>query len=138
MNRVNAVYALLYNEDNKQVLMVCNKDNNSWTLPGGEVEDNETLVQAVIREVNEETGLIVKPNDIVSINERIFEEEQVQVIFFTFKAEIVGGNISIQYPDEISEIKWVDISTANSLMPYHREGINKLLKNSATYYFQDY
>lgn len=136
MKRVNAVYALLYNKDNNQVLMVNNKDNNSWTLPGGAVEDNETLEQAIIREVQEETGLLVKVGDIVSINERFFEEDKIHAIFFTFSAEIIGGNISIQYPDEISKIEWVDINIANELMPYHKEGINKLLINCATYYFQ--
>lgn len=136
MKRVNAVYALLYNKDNNQVLMVNNKDNNSWTLPGGAVEDNETLEQAIIREVQEETNLLVKIGDIVSINERFFEEDKIHAIFFTFSAEIIGGNISIQYPDEISKIEWVDINIANELMPYHKEGINKLLINCATYYFQ--
>lgn len=136
MKRVNAVYALLYNKDTNKVLMVNNKDNNSWTLPGGAVEDDETLEQAIIREVQEETGLIVKIGDIVSINERFFEEDKVHAIFFTFRAEVIGGNISIQYTDEISKIEWVDIKTADEMMPYHREGINKLLHNSATYYFQ--
>ena len=61
MKRINAVYALLLNDEKNKVLMVCNKDNNdSWTLPGGAVEDNETLEQAIIREVEEETGLTVK------------------------------------------------------------------------------
>ncbi len=117
--------------------MVCNKDSNYWSLPGGAVEENETLEQAVIREVKEETGLMVKVINIASINERFFEKKREQALFITLNVEIIGGEISIVSPDEISEIKWMDISAAEKLMPYHKEGLNKLLTNSATYYFQD-
>lgn len=138
MKTVKVVYALLYNKDNRQVLMVNNTDHDdSWSLPGGEVEENETLEQATIREVKEETGLVVKLKDVASINERFFEHKNEHVLFITFNAEVIGGDISIENPNEISEIKWVDIATAERLMPYHREGISKLINNSASYCFQD-
>ena len=137
MKRINAVYALLLNDEKNKVLMVCNKDNNdSWTLPGGAVEDNETLEQAIIREVEEETGLTVKIKDVVSINERFFEDS-AHVIFFTFNATIIGGDIKIRFVEEISEVRWMDIDEADSYMPYHKGGIKKLLQSSAPYYFQD-
>jgi len=116
--------------------MVHNKDTNSWSLPGGCVEENETLEQAAIREAKEETGLIVKIKDVVAINECFFNEENQQVLFFTFSAEIIGGKISIENPNEISKITWVDIPTADKLMPYHKCGVSKLIHNSATYCFQ--
>ena len=116
--------------------MVHNKDTNSWSLPGGCVEENETLEQAAIREAKEETGLLVKIKDVAAINECFFNEENQQVLFFTFSAEIIGGKISIENPDEISKITWVDIPTADKLLPYHKCGVSKLIHNSATYCFQ--
>lgn len=136
LKSVKAVYALIYNKDSNEVLMVYNKDSNGWSMPGGAVEENETLEEATIREVQEETGLLVRVGDVVAVNERFFQEKNEHAIFITFNAEIIGGEISIERPDEISKIKWVDIHTADKLMPYHKEGINKLKRNSARYCFQ--
>lgn len=137
MRRVNVVYCLLYNKDSKKILMVYNYDTKGWSMPGGAVEENETLEQALIREVYEETGLSVKIKDIVAVNECIFQEKQEHAIFFTFSGEITGGNVSINNPEEISEIEWVDISKANKLMPYHESGIEQLVYNSAIYIYQN-
>ena len=53
----------------RNVLLVHNTDGGGWSLPGGKVEYGETLVEALKREVREETGLFVEVNDIVSVNE---------------------------------------------------------------------
>lgn len=136
MKRVNVVYCLIYDEENEQVLMVHNKDVNSWSMPGGAVEDEETLEQAAIREVKEETGLQVEISDVVAVNECLFTKNNEHAIFITFKAKIIGGKISIESPNEISTITWLDIPTADKLMPYHKCGVSKLIHNSSTYNFQ--
>ncbi len=135
MDRVDVVYALITDKEQEHVLMVHNI-GASWTLPGGTVEPGETLEKAIIREVQEETGLTARIEGIASVNEAFFAHKDSHVLFVTFVISVDHANFSIQLPEEISEIRWVPIEEANRLMPYHPNGVQSLLKGNATYIFQ--
>jgi 8-oxo-dGTP diphosphatase len=135
MENVNVVYSLIYNKEDNTILMVQN-ENSIWTLPGGAVEHNETLQQAAVREALEETGLEVEVGNIVAVNEAFFPERGHHALMITFAAKIIGGNIGIHNKEEILDIKWVDLETANQLMPYHKMGVQRLLESSVPYTFQ--
>lgn len=47
-----------------------------WSLPGGAVETGERLESAVCREVLEETGLVVRPERVLEIFERIMQDAE--------------------------------------------------------------
>ncbi|MFD2762407.1 NUDIX hydrolase [Lentibacillus juripiscarius] len=135
MKRVDVAYALIHDKNNEKVLMVNNR-GSGWSLPGGAVEHGETLEQAVIREAEEETSLTVEVQNIIAVNEAFFKERGHHAIFITFKAEIIDGEASIQDKEEILEIEWIDIQTANELMPFHPGGVESLLNSSSPYTFQ--
>ncbi|CDQ19346.1 8-oxo-dGTP diphosphatase [Halobacillus karajensis] len=135
MDRVDVAYAFIFNEIEERVLMVKNK-GSGWSLPGGAVEEGETFEQAAIRESKEETNLTIETENIVAVNEAFFENKGHHALFITYKAKIVEGAIQIIHKDEIDDIKWMDINTANQLMPYHAGGVESLLESSAPYTFQ--
>jgi 8-oxo-dGTP diphosphatase len=45
-----------------------------WSLPGGLLEVGEPLTDGVVREVREETGLIVEPVELIELLDRIHRE----------------------------------------------------------------
>ncbi|REJ07951.1 NUDIX hydrolase [Halobacillus trueperi] len=135
MKRVDVAYAFIFNEIEQKDLMVKNK-SSGWSLPDGAVEKGETFEQAAMRESKEETNLIIKTEHIVAINEAFFENKGHHALFITYKAKIVKGAIQIIHKDEVDDIKWMDINTANQLMPYHDGGVESLLESSAPYTFQ--
>jgi 8-oxo-dGTP diphosphatase len=74
-----------------------NPGKGEWSLPGGAAEVGETLAHAVVREVQEETGLTVRPTEMVKTLERIFYDNQGRVryhyVLCDFLCEIVSGQI---------------------------------------------
>lgn len=114
MKRVDVAYVLLFDERGENVLMVKNIGEGSsyYTLPGGAVEKGETLEEAAIREVKEETGLDVQLDGIFTVSEAFFEDRGHHAIFFTFRGIIIGGEINISLPEEIEEITWMNPQVA--------------------------
>ena len=79
------------------------KDWQGYTLPGGHVEPGESFVDAVIREMKEETGLdILKPR-LVGIKQ--FPIEDGRYIVLLFKTECFSGQV---VSSDEGEMEWVE------------------------------
>lgn len=129
MNRIDIVYALLLSEDGNRILMVHNTGSrDTWTLPGGTVEQGETLQEALIREVKEEAGLDIKVLDVAAINELRAPGRSKHFLLITFHTEIIGGHLGTNVPEEVSEVEWIELSRADLLMPYYQKGIRSLVQ----------
>lgn len=81
MEEVKVVYALIKSKCN-QILMVDNHEGH-WSLPGGRVEPDETLIEAAIREVHEETGFEVEIGNLIAVERsEICKEESSRYPFY--------------------------------------------------------
>lgn len=86
-----------------------------WSLPGGLVEVGEALSSAVVREVREETGLIVEPVELIEILDRIHREgERVRYhyVIADYLCRVVGG--ALQAASDADAVRWVDRVEWNS------------------------
>jgi 8-oxo-dGTP diphosphatase len=80
-----------------------------YTLPGGGVELGETLEQAVIREVREETALDIAPVDLVGFRQAIARDDSGRVqrhfVILPFAARFIRGEILLN--EELAEAHWL-------------------------------
>lgn len=65
-----------------------------WTIPGGTVELGETLVEALVREMLEETGLQVEPDGLLTVFDRVAREGgrvQYHYVIADYLCHVRGG-----------------------------------------------
>src|SRR5512142_962305 len=99
MPAIAAIIAVI--QDGK-ILLTKREDFEVWCLPGGGVEDGESLAEAAIREAKEETGLYVELTRLVGVYSRIGGMwNDMHAILFA--AEPVGGELNTQ-PGETIEV----------------------------------
>lgn len=75
------------------------KDWQGYTFPGGHVEPGESIVQSVIREVKEETGLTLKNPHLVGVKQ--FWVESGRYIVFLFTATRFTGELRSSHEGEV-------------------------------------
>ncbi|PYY03375.1 MAG: NUDIX hydrolase [Acidobacteria bacterium] len=128
---------------NEQVLVVRRSHpplQGQWSVPGGLVETGETTREALIREIREETSLIVEPLDLVEVFERILRDGDSRVqyhfVVIDYLCRIVSGEACPG--TDVSEIRWVPLEKLQELeiTPETRDVIHKGLnaaRNSSAF-----
>lgn len=90
----------------------------TWSLPGGKLERGESIAEAVVREVREETACTIAPRGIAGIVERIVRDDQGGVshhyVIVDLWAEIVD-RIDPLPGDDAADAKWVAVEDLSRL-----------------------
>jgi 8-oxo-dGTP diphosphatase len=126
--------AALIIKDNQVLLTIRGKEPRKglWGIPGGVVEVGETLVEAVKREVHEETGLIVEPMDLITVFDSINRDDDGRVryhyILFEYLCKYISGDVVAG--DDAPDARWVSLDKLDSLpiMVNTRRFIERIIK----------
>lgn len=106
-----SVMAWIENQFGDVLLLKQKRGNQLWTLPGGKVRMRESLLAALHREVEEETGLKVYS---VALR-HVFDRPEKSVITFLYTARIKGHS-DIVYP-KLNEIETAKFSSGMPKTP---------------------
>ncbi|MGH9076312.1 MAG: NUDIX hydrolase [Acidimicrobiales bacterium] len=115
---VPAVTAVVVDQQ-QRLLLIHRVDNDRWALPGGGIELGESVSDAVVREVNEETGIEVEVSNIVGIfsdpdHVIAYDDGEVRQQFsLAFGARPVGGKLTNS--SESTEVRWIAPEDLNAL-----------------------
>lgn len=119
-----------------RVLLQRRSDNGLWGLPGGSVEIGESVGDAIVREVREETGLTVEVVRLVGV----YSDPRLQVVRYPdgnvvhyvstlCACRILGG--TLQTCDETLDVRFFDPAhLPEDLLPMHRVRIRDAMRNS--------
>ena len=118
------VAAIISNGEGK-ILLQRRSDNGLWGLPGGSVEIGESVRDAIVREVKEETGLTVEVVRLIGVYSdptfqivRYPDGNVVQYISSLFACRILAG--TLQTCDETLDLQFFDpANLPEDLVPMH-------------------
>lgn len=100
--------------NNDKILMLKRMDNGKWTLPGGTMELDESLIDCAVREVREETGLDVQVTDVIGT----YTDPDIRIEYsdgevrreFTIVYYGTASNSEVVIDDESSAYAWIPIA----------------------------
>ncbi len=111
--------ALVYRIQNNEpeLLLVRHKMGGHWSFPKGHVEAGETEQQTALREVQEETGLVIALADGFRQSVGYHPHPAVHKTVVYFAGTPIAGKLHAQ-ESEIAAIAWVPFSQATRLLSY--------------------
>ena len=125
-----------------RVLLQRRSDNGYWNLPGGGLELGESVAQACVREVREETGLEVEIVRLIGvysapeITTMSYPDGRViQYVTSLFECRIVGG--TLEFDEESLALDWFDpLELPTPFSPNHVPRIQDALANKVAAFWR--
>ena len=113
-------------DDNGNILVQDRKDPD-WPgicFPGGHVEQHEPIVDAVIREMKEETGLTIVHPQLCGVKEWINEDGSRYVVFL-FKADQFSGELASSAEGRVFWLEKDEVLKTNWI--WHMDGLMRIM-----------
>ena len=120
-------------KDNDRILLVQENKNEVkglWDLPGGKVKPTESIEQAAIREIMEETGYNIELDSLLLIQNYITLKGELLIIYFN--AKLLNKKQKEYKNEEIKNVRWFTIDEIKKISKKEirgGDGIDRILFN---------
>ena len=104
---MRTIVAQVYVKKENKILMVQENKvgkKGKWNMPAGKLDNNESVIEAAIRETKEETGIDVDVKGLIAIQETVSSLGQLIILYFL--GEYKSGEIAFDN-EEIADVKWM-------------------------------
>ncbi|MBY6185762.1 NUDIX domain-containing protein [Marinobacter hydrocarbonoclasticus] len=112
MNQPRVGIGVIVRRDDGKILIGKRKGAHApyWSIPGGHLELGETFESAAIREIEEETGMIIEDPVVIAVtnNLRTYREEGKHYVSICLLAHHQGDTPVNREPDKCEGWVWVD------------------------------
>ncbi|MFE0022294.1 NUDIX hydrolase [Amycolatopsis sp. NPDC059021] len=118
-NSIAVAVSAFIQDDEGRILMIRRTDNDLYSIPGGQLELGETLAEAAVREVREETGIECEVTGVIGLYSDpkhviAYDDGEVRQEFsICFHARQIGGDL--RKSSESSEVIWIEAIALNDL-----------------------
>lgn len=113
-----AVTAVIRNADGKFLVLKRSEREiahpGKYTFPGGKVEDNQSVEEALVDEVAEETGMVMKPGKILLKDAAFLRPDGQTVKVFSFLCEVENSN-NVTISEDFTDHAWVNLEELRNL-----------------------
>ncbi|MBI3417260.1 MAG: NUDIX domain-containing protein [Verrucomicrobia bacterium] len=111
------VGALIFNDAGEVLMIRTHKWSNLWGIPGGKTKWGETSVEALRREIREETALEIRDIEFVLVQDCIHSREfyrDAHFVLLNYTCRCVGAP-QVVLNDEAREFRWLPLKAAFAL-----------------------
>ena len=118
-----AAYAVIERDDHVLLALWNEPAEPLWTLPGGGVERHETVEEAAVREVREETGYDVELVRLLGVHTRVVPaasrliatDRVLRSVGVVYEARVVGGELTHEVRGSTDEARWFPVDEVDAL-----------------------
>ncbi|MEK7535945.1 MAG: NUDIX hydrolase [Patescibacteria group bacterium] len=109
-NRKLMSSTVIFLNESDKVLILRTTYKKDWEVPGGGIEQDESPMEAAVREVQEELGITINRPDLLGVDYRHTSTEREEMMHFTFLGGVLSQKMIdkiVLQQDEIESFKFV-------------------------------
>ena len=128
------------------VLLIKDK-RRGWEMPGGTMEQGETIIEALKREIQEESGILCEPEHLTGIYQNLIVKDGYgpleglkipPIMSLAFACRYISGETSTS--EESEDVRWVTPEEAISMVthPLYAQRLSDILQSDGSVVFSSY